>query len=528
MWAIDRRTRWFVAFSACIGACAFFAILWITAGGIGVSPDSTIYIDTAQNLLAGNGFVARGAPMTHYPPLYPILLAVSGSFGSDILESARYLNALLFAANVILCSVAVWLATERSLCAAALTGLWVMVSYGIVQPHAMVLSEPPFMVFVLIALVALTVFIGKQRGHWLYLASVAIGLAMLTRYVGAAFVPVLFALPLLQGGERFFAKVRSAAVAGFIACVPLASWLLYNLSRAETATNRVLAFHPPGVPFARTIIANTSYFLLPVWEIPLWFKAFLFAVALTAAVLAVLRLYKETFLSDEPVGVDTALPLVAVLFSAAYFAFLVVSISLFDAGTAREGQRIFFPVFLSMALASISVAWSQSREVGRSVLWWGFIGVVFVSVLANASRSVLFAADARKNGLGYNSVSWRNSSAIAAVKAFPESVDIYTNGHDVIPFLTGRKATMLPATYSGGTAQASREYRERLRAVCEAVADSGAAIVYFDAIDWRDYLPTREDLEVRCPLPVLARFKDGIIYGNPALGQMLHAPNPTR
>jgi hypothetical protein len=49
-------------------------LLWGTGiYGIGISPDSTIYIDVAKNLLAGNGFVAFSEPMTLFPPAYPII-----------------------------------------------------------------------------------------------------------------------------------------------------------------------------------------------------------------------------------------------------------------------------------------------------------------------------------------------------------------------------------------------------------------------------------------------------------------------
>ncbi|HOS64080.1 MAG TPA: glycosyltransferase family 39 protein [Candidatus Latescibacteria bacterium] len=512
MWAIDRRTGWFVVFSACIGACAFFAILWITAGGIGVSPDSTIYIDTARNLLAGNGFVARGAPMTHFPPLYPILLAVSGSFGSDILESARYLNALLFAANVILCSVAVWLATERSLCAAALTGLWVMVSYGIVQPHAMVWSEPPFMVFVLIALVALTVFIGKQRGHWLYLASVAIGLAMLTRYVGAAFVPVLFVVPLLLASGRFFYRVRSGAIAAFIACVPLCVWLLYNISRAGTATNRVLAFHPPGVPFARSVIAHTSYLLFPVWEIPLLAKAFLFTVALSGAVSIVLWLRKRGGPSVGPREPDTALLLAAVLFLAAYFAFLVVSISLFDDGTWREGSRFFPPGLLFLLLASITLVWSTRAKTKRTLVWWLFVLFAGVSISVNARRDLIFGADAHRNGLGFNSIAWRNSETLAAIRALPTGIRVFSNGAVAVQFLTGRATYEIPARTSYGGLVRRTDFERRLRAMCDEVQNNRAVVVYFTAYK-TDWMPTPAELGSICEVSILGTLPDGVIYG---------------
>jgi len=62
------------------GACASILMFWITDYGPGVSPDSTTYIETARNLLAGNGFTVGGKPMTHYPPAYPLLLSIVGLF----------------------------------------------------------------------------------------------------------------------------------------------------------------------------------------------------------------------------------------------------------------------------------------------------------------------------------------------------------------------------------------------------------------------------------------------------------------
>ena len=54
-----------------------FATTW----GIGISPDSTIYIKAARGLLAGKGFYlisldGEWSPMTHFPPFFPLLLAL--------------------------------------------------------------------------------------------------------------------------------------------------------------------------------------------------------------------------------------------------------------------------------------------------------------------------------------------------------------------------------------------------------------------------------------------------------------------
>ncbi len=74
--------------------------------GIGVSSDSIAYVGISENLVAGRGLTWLGGgglePVTHFPPLYPIVLAGLQLFGMEGLESARFLNILLFGCNIFL------------------------------------------------------------------------------------------------------------------------------------------------------------------------------------------------------------------------------------------------------------------------------------------------------------------------------------------------------------------------------------------------------------------------------------------
>ncbi|HOS64081.1 MAG TPA: glycosyltransferase family 39 protein [Candidatus Latescibacteria bacterium] len=512
MWAIDRRTGWFVVFSACIGACAFFAILWITAGGIGVSDDPIVYLETAKNLLAGNGFVVHGTPMTHYPPLFPLMLAGSGLGGADLLQSARFLNALLFSANVVLCSLAVWIATKRSLLAAAITGCLVMVLLPIVKWHAQVYSEPPFLMFALIAIILLAEYVRSGGGRWLYLASSAIGLTMLTRYVGAAFVPVLIAIPFFSSSRPFRVRARIAGIAALVACSPLALWLAYNLSRAQTATNRMLAFRPPQVNEVTDFIWQAEAKLLPGAPLPL--KVALFFVFLSGVVWCGVLLHREGFFSRRLTRSEVALPLVSASFSAAYFAFLVVSISFFDHSSIRQGTRLFVPILFFLLLAGIAMGWITCARLERGPVCWVLVSLASGLFLIQARDSWVFAAETHANGLYYNSVTWRNSETIAAAKSLPPDVRIFANNVGGVSFQIGRRVSSLPSKFDYGTMQKRHQFAEQLGAVCKAVLDSGAVIVYFSP-GWAPHLPTHVDLETACPLPVLGRFRDGIIYGNP-------------
>ena len=83
------------------------SLAFATRLGAGISPDSTVYVDAANNLKMGRGLSVQSGPdeftpLTHFPPLFPALLALLGSLGFDASSGARWLNVLLFGGNIFL------------------------------------------------------------------------------------------------------------------------------------------------------------------------------------------------------------------------------------------------------------------------------------------------------------------------------------------------------------------------------------------------------------------------------------------
>ena len=66
--------------------------------GVGLSPDSVVYVSVARNIADGNGFVLfNGTQFVSQPPLYPILLALLNTVqGFDPLKSIPVLNAIMY------------------------------------------------------------------------------------------------------------------------------------------------------------------------------------------------------------------------------------------------------------------------------------------------------------------------------------------------------------------------------------------------------------------------------------------------
>ena len=89
------------------------ALLFSTRWGIGLSPDSVVYIASARNLLSGYGLsvsftTGEFLPLTHYPPLFSAGLAGLGLVGIDPLDGARWFNAMIFRAKIPLLGLVVY------------------------------------------------------------------------------------------------------------------------------------------------------------------------------------------------------------------------------------------------------------------------------------------------------------------------------------------------------------------------------------------------------------------------------------
>ena len=76
-------------------------LYYATHLGIGISPDSVAYIMASRQLSQGQGLTLIGAhggqvPLTHFPPLYPLVLSFLSLFGLKIANRCTLSPNLLF------------------------------------------------------------------------------------------------------------------------------------------------------------------------------------------------------------------------------------------------------------------------------------------------------------------------------------------------------------------------------------------------------------------------------------------------
>ena len=142
--------------------------LYLTRDGAGATGDSAWYLMGAQNLLAGNGFARTSGggelrAISHFPPIYSGVIATISATGIAPIDGARYLNSLLFAANILLVGFIIFKVT-RSVVAMILGALLVMASVSLIEIHSWVMSEPLY-IFLSLVVVHLLAYWGQGRSY---------------------------------------------------------------------------------------------------------------------------------------------------------------------------------------------------------------------------------------------------------------------------------------------------------------------------------------------------------------------------
>ena len=152
--------------------------------------DSSLYLSLARNLCEGRGYTFLGQPHRDVPPLYPLFLAglmqISRTFALLNLSSV-----VLSWLSLVLMYTALrrWLPWRITLVAVVLSGS----SYWYFQNATVLLSEPPFLCLLWLAVIGLSRCCSRDRIRlgWLIVGVLAYLLLFATRIAGCLLAPGL-------------------------------------------------------------------------------------------------------------------------------------------------------------------------------------------------------------------------------------------------------------------------------------------------------------------------------------------------
>lgn len=277
---------------------AVVVLLHNVTWGVGLHWDAINYISVADSLLAGEGFVPFSGYRYGWPPLYPILLALTGFLsGFDPHTVAGPLNALLFGLTIFVAGH--WLGRRISSRLLALLGcLAVTFALPLTSLASVAMSETAFILFVTLALFHIDRFLrDRQRGALIW-AVLFTALACLTRYIGFVLV-ILLPLLLLCSNMTLREKIKYGAGFVLISVMPTSLWLHKAVGGISAPSQRNTLHR-----FVNVFLAELTEWILPrlpVDYVPLdegqQRVAMLIAAALFALAVAIgfalIRTYRE-------------------------------------------------------------------------------------------------------------------------------------------------------------------------------------------------------------------------------------------
>jgi hypothetical protein len=510
-------------------------VLYATQGGPGVGSDSTIYLLSAQNLLAGNGlgWMEPGGfhRLDYYPPFYPLTAAGSALLAGDVVNGTRWLNTLLFGGLAALLGGWYYRASRQPLLAGILSGM-LAVSPVLVGVAVWAMSEPVFLLTGFAGLALLAAYLASPRTSTLVMAALLIGLAFLSRYLGVAFILagalMLLLLPVYDE-EPFLHRLPRSLVFGAIAALPMLIWLALDFISSGTIGGR------SGMPAEMFLprFFGTFPALEPIvlfWLLPesvadrlpdsvqmlLFLLPFVFLGGLGAWVW--LKYSRTGFFERAPFTGTARLALIMALFIVVYLPVLAVLQAMIYPPVALD-HRMLSPVHVAVVVLLFALAYLGSGlfTTHRRMSYTLVLLALVVFSGTYLLRGALVTREYQHNGIGYSSQAWQTSPLLEVVRALPNETPLITNDKAAILFLTGRPAYEVVEIYQDTPSSQFSSYGSGSDESQRVFREEAGALVLFNASLQEDFGSYGDRIEQRLAALTVGLYRyyegdDGAVY----------------
>ncbi|MFQ5944097.1 MAG: hypothetical protein ACE5JF_11140 [Anaerolineales bacterium] len=483
-----------------IGLLSALALLFtLDPLGIGVVHDSFFYLSGAENLRAGNGLVWNAGgeqlrPLVHFPPGYSAVLAVLGGALTSMFAAASSVQAAALAATIVLVGALIFLGSGNR--RVSVLGAAVAATSPILfERYLDIRSEPIFLVSLLGSIAALLRYLQTNDRRFLWGAGALAAASGLFRYAGLAVMGSgILTIVILQPGsmrQRIGAAIRFAAIPTAI-FVMLA---LRNFYVSGSVTNRVLAYHPPGLATFRQGAASISEWIMPPDFDPV---IRLFVIATVGAGAALVVWFRKG---------GTRLLTILAIYSLVYAGSLIFSLTYFDA-SIRLDNRMLVPLYLFFLLGTFTVLGKAKLPIAPAAV------VLLAIMLVYASRTKGLITSTRSQGRGFASKAWQSSPTIELLKSSIPSGAVYSNEAQALYVLLGISAYPAPERTDPVKGVQRAEYESQLTEMRSRLVAPGSALVLFHPDQLREGMPTLAELT--SSLFLADRTPDGAIYVDPS------------
>lgn len=427
---------------------AAFIIVFIYSkhGGIGVSPDSIVYLSAARNFIEKGALLGYNQlPVVDFPFFYPLFLAAVKLFThTDPVIAGPYINGVMFAIVVYLSSTIIDRFVNHSLIYRIIILACIIVAPCLQEVYSMLWSETLFIIFSLLLIIALYRYFKTYTLRSLFVVAFIVAFSCVTRYAGIAYVGAVGALLLLDKNLLPKKKTLHIAVFGFLSI----SLLVLNLYRNWYTIGFLMGNREKGIT---PLADNISYFgsVIGNW-LPFFPNqntiSFIVGCIVLLALLIACFIYWMT--NSKWHG---SYENIATVFSLIYALFIVLSstVSHYEKINDRLLSPLYIPLLISFTCRIPALIQLEKQKVIRytSIVVSVIIAIGFFYRQYQNDKE--FYEDVSTYGIpGFTDDSWTHSQTINFIQKnksfFNPDYCIYSNAPEAIYFNCGLVGENLP------------------------------------------------------------------------------------
>ena len=420
------------------------AILFTRHSGVGMSPDSIVYLSVARNLVStGLPVDYTLQPMIDFPVFYPWFLSVADVItGTDPLVLGPYLNGILFAGTVILSGHLIGQEDRNNTFYQRIILFSITLSPVLLEIYSMLWSETLFIFLTLVFIAAFKKYFSGRKLVQLSVCAVIAGIACITRYAGITVIATGMMLLVFDPGLTPGKKVVHVTWFTGLSSAILALNLWHNLRAEGLMTG-------PREAGITPLSENIRYYANVIFEwlslparFQLWYPAIALMLFLVIAGLFLKRAYQKHNY--------TATGNIFAAFVIVYTVFIIgiSTLSHFE----QINNRLLSPLFIPLLIAITFRMPAYLNGLKKEFRLPAFIGVsllIVVFQVGQAVRSAELYREAVRYGVpGYTDNSWKNSPVASFIRghhnAFDPRYNIYSNAHEAVYFTGNLRSFSLP------------------------------------------------------------------------------------
>ncbi|MEO6148808.1 MAG: hypothetical protein ABIP28_01540 [Mucilaginibacter sp.] len=474
----------------------FAVYLFTKYSGIGISPDSIMYVSTAESIFKhGNLITFNGTPMVFFPVFYPAFLSTVFIFCSNVVAAGPVINGLLFAAVIFLSGWMVSKFQSPSRVYKLLMLAAIVLSPALLEIYTYLWSETLFVLTTLIFIWAFRQYLLKHNIKTLLIAALAAAICCLTRYAGVTVIVTGGLLILLDNRLIIRKKITHILLFG----VAGISLLVINLIVNAASTGYATGTRKPSVtPFSE----NLYYFatVLCNW-LGLTEQAYPYGKALAVVILLTIIIWLIWHtLKSKLNSYETVFTAFAIVYS--LFILIIATVSRFEQISSRLLSPLFIPLLIACTcwvpgvLKRINIKNRIWMAVPAVVLMLGFLYNILLIDLKRYDDEFDYGVP------GYTDDDWNKSDFVVFLQIhkdiYKPGVPIYSDADEAVYFFSGMKAKLLPQRYFKSD-------------VAKFYSEKHFYIVWFKALAHPELIGL-DDIEKVRKLKKLYELEDGAVY----------------